>query len=30
MALIVLVGFFFLRRNVLLDKTWILRAAGWV
>ena len=30
LALIVLAGFFFLRRNVLLDKSWLLRAAGWI
>ena len=30
LALIVLVGFFFLRRYVLLDKSWWLRAVGWV
>ncbi len=30
LALIVLAGFFFLRRNVLLDRSWLLRAAGWI
>ena len=30
LALIALVGFFFLRKNVLLDKSWLLRAAGWI
>jgi len=30
LALILLVGFFFLRKNVLLDKTWLVRAGGWI
>ena len=30
LAIIVLVGFFFLRKFVLLDKSWLLRAAGWI
>ena len=30
LALIALVGFFFLRRGVLADKSWLLRAGGWL
>ena len=30
LALVVLVGFFFLRRNVLLEKGWLVRFGGWV
>ena len=30
LALAVLVGFFFLRRNVLLEKGWLVRFGGWV
>lgn len=30
LALLVLAGFFFLRRNVLADRSWLLRAAGWI
>ena len=30
LAVAVLVGFFFLRKYVLADRTWLLRAGGWV
>ena len=30
LALLVLAGFFFLRRNVLADRSWLLRAGGWI